>query len=159
MRYAIKIYFTDPTPTNNIAEYEGMLTGLWIATSLGIRRLLVKGDSEVVAQQTSKGYRATNENMALYLQAYRWLESKFDRLEVQFISRKYNTDADSLPSRVASWQHLPGDVQKPSIPILKLGPNPTLDPSSDEAILSEFLEKSMLGDIARATALVGNGEN
>jgi hypothetical protein len=42
----------------------------------------VKGDSEVDAQQTSKGYRATNENMALYLKAYRRLESKFDRLEV-----------------------------------------------------------------------------
>ena len=56
LRYAIKIDFTNPTPTNNIAEYEGLLTGLRIAISLGIRRLLVKGDSEVVAQQTSKGY-------------------------------------------------------------------------------------------------------
>jgi hypothetical protein len=34
-----------------------------------------------------------------------------------------------------------------------------LDPSSDEAILSEFLRKSMLDDTAHATALVGNGEN
>ena len=41
----------------------------------------------------------------------------------------------------------------------KSGANPTLDPSSDEAILSEFLGKSMLGDTARAVALVGNGEN
>ena len=61
----------------------------------------MKGDSEVVAQQTSKGYRATNENMASYLQAYRRLESKFDRLEVQYIPRKYNIDADSLASRAA----------------------------------------------------------
>jgi len=82
MRYAIQIGFTNPSPTNNIAEYEGLLTGLRIAISLGIRRLLVKGDSEVVAQQTSKGYRATNKNMASYLQAYRWLESKFNELEV-----------------------------------------------------------------------------
>jgi ribonuclease HI len=50
--YAVQIDFTDSTPTNNIAEYEGMLTGLQIAISLGIRRLLVKGDLEVVAQQT-----------------------------------------------------------------------------------------------------------
>ena len=71
MRYAIQIDFADPTPTNNIAEYEGLLTGLQIAISLGVKRLLVKGDSEVVAKQTSKDYRATNENMAAYLQAYR----------------------------------------------------------------------------------------
>ena len=70
MRYMIQIDFTNPTPTNNIAEYEGLLTGLRIAISLGIRRLLVKGESEVVAQQTSIGYQTMNENMASYLQAY-----------------------------------------------------------------------------------------
>ena len=102
MRYAIQIDFTNPISTNNIAEHEGLLTGLRIAISLGIRRLLVKGDSEVVAQQTSKEYQAMNENMASYLQAYRRLESKFDRLEVQFIPQKYNTDVDSLASRAAS---------------------------------------------------------
>ena len=37
MRYAIQIDFTDPTPTNNIAEYEGLLTSLRIAISLGVR--------------------------------------------------------------------------------------------------------------------------
>ena len=93
-----KIDFTDPTPTNNIAEYEGLLTSLRIAISLGIKWLLVKGDSEVVAKQTSKDYRATNENMAVYLLAYRRLESKFDGLEVQYIPRKLNSDADTLAS-------------------------------------------------------------
>jgi len=34
-----------------------------------------------------------------------------------------------------------------------------LDLSSDEAIPSEFLAKSMLGDTAHDVALVGNGEN
>ena len=34
-----------------------------------------------------------------------------------------------------------------------------LDPSSDEAILSEFLRKSTLGNTVRVAALVGNGEN
>ena len=57
LRYAIQIDFTNPTLTNNIAKYEGMLPSLRIAISLGIQRLLVKGDSEVVVQQTSKGYR------------------------------------------------------------------------------------------------------
>ena len=71
MRYAIQIYFNDPTPTNKIVEYEGLLTGLRIAIFLGVKWLLVKGDSEVVTKQTSKDYRATNENMAAYLLAYR----------------------------------------------------------------------------------------
>ena len=144
MRYAIQIDFNDRTPTNNIAEYEGLLTGLRIAISLSIKWLLVKGDSELLATQTNKDYRATNKNMAAYLQAYKWLESKFDGLEVQFILRKLNSDADMLASWAAERQHLLGDVlvevlPKPSILMSKSGPNPTLDPSSDEAILSKFL--------------------
>jgi ribonuclease HI len=73
MRYTIQIDFDDPTLTNNIAEYEGMLIGLRIPISLGVKRLLVKGDLEIVAKQTRKDYQATNENMAAYLQAYRRL--------------------------------------------------------------------------------------
>ena len=43
LRYIVQIYFDGAT--NNVAEYEGLLTGLNIAISLGIQRLLVKGDS------------------------------------------------------------------------------------------------------------------
>ena len=78
--------------------------------------------------------------------------------------RKLNSNANTLANRVAKRQHLLGDVlvevlTKSSISMSKLGPNPTLDPSSDEAILSEFLGKSMLGDMAHDAALVRNGEN
>jgi ribonuclease HI len=31
--------------TNNIAEYEGLVTGLRLAKNLGIQRLLIRGDS------------------------------------------------------------------------------------------------------------------
>ena len=92
------------------------------------------------------------------------MESKFDGLEVQYIPRKLNSDADTLTSWAAERQHLLRDVlvkvlTKPSIPMSKLGPNSTLDPSRDEAILSKFLKKSMLGDTARVAAIVGNREN
>jgi hypothetical protein len=70
---------------------------------LGVKWLLVKGDLEVVAKQTSKDYRASNENMAAYLLVYRRLESKFDELEVQYILRKLNSDADTLTSWAAEW--------------------------------------------------------
>jgi ribonuclease HI len=34
--------------TNNIAEYEALIFGLMVALSLGVRELLVKGDSQLV---------------------------------------------------------------------------------------------------------------
>jgi ribonuclease HI len=36
--------------TNNIAEYEGLVTGLRLAKDPGIRRLLIRGDSQLVAK-------------------------------------------------------------------------------------------------------------
>ena len=40
--------------TNNEAEYEALLHGLRVAVSLGIKHLLVYGDSSVVINQVNK---------------------------------------------------------------------------------------------------------
>jgi ribonuclease HI len=37
--------------TNNMAEYETLLYGLSTALSLGVRRLLIKGDSQLIIKQ------------------------------------------------------------------------------------------------------------
>jgi ribonuclease HI len=34
--------------SNNIAEYEGLVNGLHIATELGIKRLDIQGDSQLI---------------------------------------------------------------------------------------------------------------
>jgi hypothetical protein len=47
LKYDIQIEFS---VTNNIAEYEGLVTGLRLAKELGIRRLLIRGDSQLVAK-------------------------------------------------------------------------------------------------------------
>jgi ribonuclease HI len=45
LKYVIQLEF--PT-TNNITEYERLVTGLWLAKDLGIRQLLIRGDSQLV---------------------------------------------------------------------------------------------------------------
>jgi ribonuclease HI len=47
LKYAIQIDFS---ATNNIAEYEGLVTGLQLVKELGIQRLLIWGDSQLVAK-------------------------------------------------------------------------------------------------------------
>jgi ribonuclease HI len=37
--------------TNNMAEYEALIFGLIVALSLGVRELLVKGDSQLIIRQ------------------------------------------------------------------------------------------------------------
>jgi ribonuclease HI len=47
LKYAIQIEFL---ATNNTAEYEGLVTGLRLAKELGNWRLLIRGDSQLMAK-------------------------------------------------------------------------------------------------------------
>jgi ribonuclease HI len=82
LKYAIQLGFP---ATNNIAEYEGLVTGLQLAKDLGIRRLLIRGDSQLVAKQVQKEYDCNNDKMAEYLAEVRRLEKFFDGFEVRYV--------------------------------------------------------------------------
>ena len=51
LRYVLQIHFDS---SNNEAEYEALLYGLRMAISLGVRRLMVYGDSDLVVNQVMK---------------------------------------------------------------------------------------------------------
>jgi ribonuclease HI len=51
LKYVLQILWQ---ATNNEAEYEALIHRLWVAISLGIKRLLVYGDSAVVVNQVNK---------------------------------------------------------------------------------------------------------
>ena len=45
LKYALQIHFA---ASNNVAEYEPVAHGLWLAKEIGIRRLIFFGDSDLV---------------------------------------------------------------------------------------------------------------
>jgi ribonuclease HI len=51
LKYALQLLFP---ASNNVAEYEALVHGLSITISLGIKRLMVYGDSLVVISQVNK---------------------------------------------------------------------------------------------------------
>jgi ribonuclease HI len=79
LKYAIQLEFP---ATNNIAEYEGLVTGLRLAKDLGIQRLLIRGDSKLVAKQVQKKYDCNNEMMAGYVAKVHRMEKFFDGFKV-----------------------------------------------------------------------------
>ena len=79
-----------------MAEYEGLLAGLRAAASLGIRRLLVKGDSQLVVNQVGKEYQCSDPMMAAYLAEVRKMERRFDGLELRHVLRRDNQLADEV---------------------------------------------------------------
>jgi hypothetical protein len=76
--YAIQLYFKpEHKVSNNIAEYEGLLAGLRAANALGIKRLIIKGDSQLVVNFSNKSYTPKDEHMAAYLEEHRKMEKRF----------------------------------------------------------------------------------
>src|SRR5213596_1977973 len=93
LKYILQIYFP---ASNNAAEYEALLHDLRIAISLGIRRLAIRGDFELVVNQVQKEYSCNSTKMSAYCQEVRKLEGTFDGLELTHVLRNDNNEVDEL---------------------------------------------------------------
>jgi ribonuclease HI len=107
LKYVIHIKFP---ATNNFAEYEGLVTGLRLARELGIRRLLIRGESQLVAKQVQKEYICNNDKMTEYLAEVQRMEKFFDGFEVRYVSRLDNRDVDPLAWIASSRAPILSDV-------------------------------------------------
>jgi ribonuclease HI len=87
LKYVLQIFWK---VSNNEAEYEALLHGLRLATSLGMKRLLVSGDCAVVINQVNKSWDHNKENMDAYCLEVHKLENKFYSLEFQHVVRDNN---------------------------------------------------------------------
>ena len=63
LQYVLRIHFP---ASNNAAEYEACLHGLHIAVELGVKRLMVYGDSALVINQLNKDWSCSSEKMDAY---------------------------------------------------------------------------------------------
>jgi ribonuclease HI len=98
LKYVLQIFWK---VSNNKAEYEALPHGLRLATSLGIKRLLVYDDSAVVINQVNMSWDRNKENMDAYCLEVCKLENKFYGLEFHHVVRDNNVAAD-VPSKLGS---------------------------------------------------------
>jgi ribonuclease HI len=82
--------------SNNATEYEALLHGLRIATTLSIRTLKVLRDSLIVVNQANKEWSCLDDKMLLYCQELHKLENNFDGLKNLHILRGKNKVVDEL---------------------------------------------------------------
>jgi ribonuclease HI len=118
LKYVLQIFWK---VSNNEAEYEALLHGLRLAASLGIKRLLVYGDSAVVINQVNKSWDHNKENMDAYCLEVRKLENKFYDLEFHHVVRDNNVAANVLSKLGSTSAQVPAGVfvhelHVPSIP-------------------------------------------
>jgi ribonuclease HI len=98
MKYAVCLHFP---ASNNMDEYEALLCSLKIAIETGIKRLDVRGDSQLVIDQVMKNASCHDDKMEAYYKAMRALEDKFYGIELNHVPRRYNEEADEL-AKIAS---------------------------------------------------------
>src|ERR1043165_3593260 len=107
MRYVLQIHFP---ATNNEAEYETLLYGMRMAISLGVRRLMVFGDSDLVINQVMKEWDIRSPAMTTYCVAVRKLEKIFDGMDLHHIPRAHNQAADDLAKLGSTQSQIPSRI-------------------------------------------------
>lgn len=82
--------------TNNQAEYIGLLFGLQTAVKMGITRIIIEGDSQLVVFQVSRKWNVNNEHLKMYHTNIQTLLSNFEYVGIRHVLRAYNKVADAL---------------------------------------------------------------
>ncbi|KAI4973718.1 hypothetical protein ZWY2020_041499 [Hordeum vulgare] len=106
LKYVLQIHFDS---SNNEVEYEALPYGLRMAIALGVRRLMVYGDSDLVVNQVMNEWDVRNPTMTTYCNAVRKLEKKFEGLELHHVPRLKNQAVTSWQTRIHS-ETSPSDV-------------------------------------------------
>jgi ribonuclease HI len=84
------------TATNNQAEYLALISGLKAAEDIGIKRLQIFLDSELVVKQVLGEYRVRNPRLLPLFREVMARLQQFDDYAIVHVSREFNQQADKL---------------------------------------------------------------
>jgi hypothetical protein len=110
-----------------MAKYEALLCGLKIAIEIGVKRLDMRGDSQLVIDQVMKNASCHDDKMEAYSKAVRALEDKLYSIELNHVPRRYNEEADELAKIASGRITVPPNVFVRDIaqPSVTLEPHPS----------------------------------
>ncbi|XP_062088807.1 uncharacterized protein LOC133795372 [Humulus lupulus] len=87
---------TDEASNPQGAEYEALIYGLELARDIGITRLSVRGDSQLMIEQVAGNFDTKAPHLASLLQKVTDLRSHFHQFELVQVPREQNQKADAL---------------------------------------------------------------
>ena len=91
--------------TNNVAEYAGLLMGLEEALKLGVKRLRVESDSELLVRQLNGIYRVKEPRLIELNRRARELLRRFESYRIIHVRREENRTADRLANQGIDEHH------------------------------------------------------
>jgi ribonuclease HI len=134
--------------TNNVAEYTALVAALEKAVELGVPRLSVFSDSELLVKQMNGEYKVKNEDLrTLYTEASA-LRRKLENVTLSHVRREQNKRADELCNIV-----LDGAKPKPASPSNPAKPSTPAKAVTDDAVRQDAI--ACLASAANAWATHG----
>jgi len=82
--------------TNNCAEYIAVLEGLLFARGMGVKRVKIRSDSELLVKQMQGLYRVKDEKLKKYYQEIKRISGDFEIIHYEHVRRTANKEADKL---------------------------------------------------------------
>ena len=103
--YVVRLEFPS---TNNVAEYEAVMLGLRKLKALGVKRVVLMSDSQVISEHIEKTAEAKDERLRKYLHTIRRMETHFEGFTVKKIFRR-------ITKKLMHWrgQHLRESLCQP----------------------------------------------
>ncbi len=101
--------------TNNVAEYTALIKALEKAKGMGLRKLKIHSDSELMVKQMSGEYRVKNEDLKPLYEEAKDLVRGFPSVALTHVRREQNKRADELCNIALDGQK-PKKVAGPSEP-------------------------------------------
>jgi len=86
--------------TNNQAEYYGFIRGMERARDLGIDKVSLFSDSQLVVNQMSGRYKVKNQELAPLHQQAKELADSFEEISFNYVPRELNKTADTEVNRI-----------------------------------------------------------
>ena len=96
---AIRLGFS---ASNNELEYEAILTGIELATTVSTDNLLIRSDSQLVVGQVNEEYESRDPRMTKYVSLVKQRLGSFSAWKLEHIPRDCNEKADALVAVAAS---------------------------------------------------------
>lgn len=85
--------------TNNVAEYRALITAMQQARKLGGKKIIIRGDSELIIRQMNGQYRVKHPDMKILYDEAQHLYHQFDEARIEHNLRHKNELADRLANK------------------------------------------------------------
>jgi ribonuclease HI len=116
--------------TNNVAEYTALIKALEKARHLGLKRLRILSDSELLVKQVNGEYRVKNEDLRWLFDEAQKLIKQFASVTLKHIRRDENKRADELCNEALDGQKpkkSPTGKPQPKKPAAQVGDDQVRD--------------------------------